>query len=46
MENKNNFAILCEDIDSEEPIKSGEKVEPFAKRPTGMSWADWEEMDD
>ena len=46
MENKNNFAILCEDIDSEEPIKSGEKVDPFAKCPTGMSWADWEEMDD
>ena len=46
MENKNNFAILCEDIDSEEPIKSGEKDEPFAKCPTGMSWADWEEMDD
>jgi hypothetical protein len=46
MKNKNNFAILCEDIDSEEAIKSGEKVDPFAKRPTGMSWADWEEMDD
>ena len=46
MENKNNFAILCEDIDSEEPEKSEQKVNPFAERPAGMSWADWEEMDD
>ena len=46
MENKNNFAILCEDIYSEQPTKSEEKVYPFAKRPTGMSWAEWEEMDD
>jgi hypothetical protein len=46
MENKNNFAILCEDIDIEEPAKSEEKVDLFAKRPAGMSWADWEEMDD
>ena len=45
MENKNNFAILCEDIDSEEPAKSEEKIDPFAKRPVGISWADCEEMD-
>ena len=46
MQNKNNFAILCEDNDSEETVKSEEKVYLFAKRPVGMSWADWEEMDD
>jgi hypothetical protein len=46
MENKNNFAILCEDIDNVELEKREEKVDPFAKRPIGMSWADWEEMDD
>lgn len=46
MENKNNFAILCEDIDNDELEKREEKVDPFAKRPIGMSWADWEEMDD
>ncbi len=46
MENKNNFAILCEDIDSEESEKDEQKVKPFVERPAGMSWADWEEMDD
>jgi len=46
IENKNNFANLCEDIDSEEPAKSEEKVVPVGKRPAGMSWADWEEIDD
>ena len=45
IQNKNNFAILCEDIDSEEPEKSEQKVNPFAERPPGMSWADWEEID-
>ena len=40
IEHKNNFAILCE-----EPVKSEEKVDPF-KRPTGMSWVDWEEIND
>ena len=46
IENKNNFTILCEDIDNEETAKSEEKIEPFAKRPVGMSWADWEEIED
>ena len=46
MENKNNFAILCEDIDSGESEKGKQNVNPFAERPAGMSWADWEEMDD
>lgn len=46
MENKNNFAILCEDIDSEESEKRKQKMNLFSKRPIGMSWADWEEMDD
>jgi hypothetical protein len=45
MENKNNFAILCEDIDSKEPEKTEQKLNPFAKRPAGISWADWEDMD-
>ena len=42
---KNNFAILCEEIDNKEPDKSEEKHYLFARRPTNMSWADWEEMD-
>jgi len=45
MKNKNNFAILYEYSDSEETEKSKEKIKPFSKRPIGMSWADWEEMD-
>ena len=47
IENKNNFAILCEDNINEEPVKSEEKFKPLlSKRPVGMSWADWEELDD
>lgn len=47
MENKNNFAILCEDIDNNEKIEKCEpNLKPFTKRPVGMSWADWEEIDD
>ena len=46
IQNKNNFAILCEDNNSKEPVKSEQKFNPFAERPAGMSWADWEEMDD
>ena len=46
IENVNKFAILCQDINSEVPVINKAIIKPFAVRPTGMSWADWEEMDD
>ena len=48
IKNKNNFAILCENSDSDDDnsSKTEKKLQLFSKRPTGMSWADWEEIDD
>lgn len=51
IENKNNFTILCENSDDDDD--GGEKVLKnevnnimFSKRPYGMSWADWDEIDE
>ena len=46
MENKNSFTILCENSGvDEKSSKTEKKLNQFSKRPLGMSWADWEEMD-
>ena len=46
MKSKNNFMFLCEDSEYNiETVENVKDIDLFSKRPTNMSWADWEEMD-